>query len=161
MRIAFCRGVTFDKPSYSQEALGECLFSRESEANEEMRLIGSCKGLRFRWAPNLFITYRLEKSLLQTAKRRSALRRRENNERNQKLIERVDWWASSIKMRRWSQNPQNMVIPRSNFEVIFFSDRYNLFKDTFHWNVVVVEKNAIKLKHLLFSTGHPDCVGVR
>ena len=42
-----------------------------------MRLIGSCKGLRFRWAPNLLITYRLEKSLLQTAKRRSALRRRE------------------------------------------------------------------------------------
>ena len=42
-----------------------------------MRLIGSCKGLRFRWAPNLLITYKLEKSLSQTAKGRPALRRRE------------------------------------------------------------------------------------
>ena len=33
--------------------------------------------LRFRWALNLLISYRLEKSLLQTAKGRSALRHRE------------------------------------------------------------------------------------
>ena len=42
-----------------------------------------------------------------------------NNEWNQKLSGRVVWWASSIKMRRWFQNPQNMVKPQSHFKVHF------------------------------------------
>ena len=49
------------------------------------------------------LTYRLKKSLLRTAKGRSALRHQEKQRanRNKKIKMR-------IKMRRWSQNPQSM-----------------------------------------------------
>ena len=57
------------------------------------------------------LTYRLKKSLLRTAKGRSALRHLEKQRAKPEIVRRVGWRASSIKMRRWSQNPQNMVKP--------------------------------------------------
>ena len=71
-----------------------------------------------------------------------------NKQRKQKLTERVSWWPSSIKMRRWSQNPQNIV---KAILMLTFSGRYSFFKDTFHWNGGSCQKDAIKLKHQLFS----------
>ena len=91
------------------------------------------KGLRFRWAPNLIITYKLEKSLSQTAKGRPALRRREK-QRAKPEIHRKGGLVSEFY-----KNAKKMVSKSSKhgkthkqFKCFFFSDRYNLFKDTFH-----------------------------
>ena len=58
---------------------------------------------RFNVSMGFKLTYRLKKSLLRTAKGRSALRHQEKQRanRNKKI-------KMQIKMRRWSQNPQSM-----------------------------------------------------
>ena len=61
----------------------------------------------FQWAPNL--TYRLKKSLLRTAKGRPALRHREKQRAKPEIVQKSGLVSEFNKMRRWSQNPQNMV----------------------------------------------------
>ena len=66
-------------------------------------------GLMFRWAPNLLIGLRNHCYVQQ--KEDQLFVTEKNNERNQKLSGRLGWLASSIKMRRWSENPQYLVKP--------------------------------------------------
>ena len=63
--------------------------------------------LRFNVSRGSKITYRLKKSLLRTAKGRSALRHREKQRAKAEIVRKSGLVSEFNKMRRWSRNPQN------------------------------------------------------
>ena len=112
-----CKFRILRRPRVSACSRAKARLMRVKTAAELPENEENLKGLMFQWAPNLLIGLRNHSYVQQ--KEDQLFVTEKNNERNQKLSGGVGWWASSIKMRRWSQNPQNMVKPWSHFNVHF------------------------------------------